>query len=148
MTIDSKSFRHFLCWFLAREHSYRHTSRTHNTETSNCKQAPTRLTFEFVCFVRTDKSCRLKRTIDEFFPIFPYDLICFLTNRNIKLIKMPVVQINDISVDFPFEPYDVQKEYMAKIIESLQKGQHAILESPSGNLLALISLQNIRLSYG
>lgn len=52
---------------------------------------------------------------------------------------MTVVQINNISVEFPFEPYDGQKKYMAKIIESLQKGQHAILESPAGKLLALIS---------
>lgn len=48
---------------------------------------------------------------------------------------MHVARINDISVEFPFEPYDVQKEYMAKIITSLQTEQNAILESPSGNAL-------------
>lgn len=46
---------------------------------------------------------------------------------------MPHARINNISVEFPFEPYDVQKEYMAKIITSLQTEQNAILESPSGN---------------
>lgn len=57
----------------------------------------------------------------------------FSTKRNIELNKMPVVQINNISVEFPFEPYDAQKSYMAHIIRSLQEGQNAILESPSGN---------------
>lgn len=45
---------------------------------------------------------------------------------------MPIVQINNVSVQFPFEPYDVQKEYMEKIIESLRTRRNAILESPSG----------------
>lgn len=42
------------------------------------------------------------------------------------------VRINGITVQFPYEPYSVQKEYMEKIIESLRTGKNAILESPSG----------------
>ena len=33
---------------------------------------------------------------------------------------MPEIVINGIPIRFPFEPYDVQKEYMTKVIECLQ----------------------------
>lgn len=45
---------------------------------------------------------------------------------------MHVVQINNVSVEFPFEPYPAQTKYMENIIESLKTRQNAILESPSG----------------
>lgn len=37
-----------------------------------------------------------------------------------------------IPVSFPFEPYDVQKTYMERVIESLQNNTNALLESPTG----------------
>ncbi|XP_014482362.1 PREDICTED: regulator of telomere elongation helicase 1 homolog [Dinoponera quadriceps] len=45
---------------------------------------------------------------------------------------MPDITINDIIVSFPFKPYPVQEEYMRKVIECLQNGQHGVLESPTG----------------
>ncbi|XP_026329662.1 regulator of telomere elongation helicase 1 homolog [Hyposmocoma kahamanoa] len=45
---------------------------------------------------------------------------------------MPDVMIAGIPVSFPFEPYDVQKAYMEKVIESLQNNTNALLESPTG----------------
>ncbi|XP_067211494.1 regulator of telomere elongation helicase 1 homolog [Linepithema humile] len=45
---------------------------------------------------------------------------------------MPDITINDIIVTFPFKPYSVQEEYMKKVIECLQNGQHGVLESPTG----------------
>ncbi|CAL1684007.1 unnamed protein product [Lasius platythorax] len=45
---------------------------------------------------------------------------------------MPDITINDIIVSFPFKPYSVQEEYMRKVIECLQNGQHGVLESPTG----------------
>ncbi|CEL98142.1 unnamed protein product [Vitrella brassicaformis CCMP3155] len=45
---------------------------------------------------------------------------------------MPVVDIGGYAVDFPFEPYDCQKIYMAHVIRALSTGQHALLESPTG----------------
>lgn len=45
---------------------------------------------------------------------------------------MPEVMIHGIPVNFPFEPYDVQKSYMEKVIESLQNNTNALLESPTG----------------
>lgn len=47
--------------------------------------------------------------------------------------KMYQAIIDGISVEFPFEPYPIQKQYMAKVIESLKTEQNAILEAPSGN---------------
>ncbi|MEW5299138.1 MAG: hypothetical protein WDW38_005032 [Sanguina aurantia] len=35
-------------------------------------------------------------------------------------------------VEFPFEPYDVQREYMSQVILALQQGKNALLESPTG----------------
>lgn len=45
---------------------------------------------------------------------------------------MTEILLHGVPVRFPFEPYDVQKDYMSKVVESLQKGENAILESPTG----------------
>ncbi|KAK2582863.1 hypothetical protein KPH14_008941 [Odynerus spinipes] len=45
---------------------------------------------------------------------------------------MPDVTINGIVINFPFKPYPVQEEYMAKVIECLQNSKHGVLESPTG----------------
>lgn len=45
---------------------------------------------------------------------------------------MTTFEIDGVPVKFPFEPYPVQKNYMQKVIESLTKAEHAILESPTG----------------
>jgi Rad3-related DNA helicase len=36
------------------------------------------------------------------------------------------------SVEFPFKPYDCQLIYMEKVVQSLQEGEFALLESPTG----------------
>ncbi|XP_058443866.1 regulator of telomere elongation helicase 1 homolog [Malaya genurostris] len=45
---------------------------------------------------------------------------------------MPEYSINGVPVNFPFEPYQVQRDYMAKVIECLQNGTNGVLESPTG----------------
>ncbi|XP_059683041.1 regulator of telomere elongation helicase 1 [Gavia stellata] len=45
---------------------------------------------------------------------------------------MPKVTLNGITVDFPFQPYECQEAYMAKVLECLQKKVNGILESPTG----------------
>eukprot|EP00501_MAST-03F_sp_TOSAG23-6_P001225 GSMAST32.ASY1.ANO1.1271.1 assembled CDS len=40
--------------------------------------------------------------------------------------------VRGIPVHFPFRPYTVQKLYMEKLIEALQTGKNALLESPTG----------------
>ncbi|XP_047352606.1 regulator of telomere elongation helicase 1 homolog [Vespa velutina] len=45
---------------------------------------------------------------------------------------MPDITINGIVINFPFKPYPVQEEYMAKVIECLQNSKHGVLESPTG----------------
>lgn len=45
---------------------------------------------------------------------------------------MPTVAIRGVSVDFPFEPYDLQKKYMEKVLECLQNETNGVLESPTG----------------
>ncbi|XP_006132510.2 regulator of telomere elongation helicase 1 isoform X1 [Pelodiscus sinensis] len=45
---------------------------------------------------------------------------------------MPKVTLNGITVDFPFQPYKCQEEYMTKVLECLQKKVNGILESPTG----------------
>uniref|UniRef100_A0A674MNE4 Regulator of telomere elongation helicase 1 n=1 Tax=Takifugu rubripes TaxID=31033 RepID=A0A674MNE4_TAKRU len=42
---------------------------------------------------------------------------------------MSSLTLNGVTVNFPFTPYDCQKDYMTKVIECLQK---VILESPTG----------------
>lgn len=43
-----------------------------------------------------------------------------------------IIDIHGINVKFPFEPYDLQKDYMKKVIEALEGHQNAVLESPTG----------------
>ncbi|KAL9696154.1 hypothetical protein quinque_015439 [Culex quinquefasciatus] len=45
---------------------------------------------------------------------------------------MPEYLINGIPVNFPFEPYQVQRDYMARVIECLQNSSNGVLESPTG----------------
>ncbi|KAM9372083.1 regulator of telomere elongation helicase 1 [Phaethornis superciliosus] len=45
---------------------------------------------------------------------------------------MPRVTLNGVAVDFPFQPYPCQEDYMAKVLECLQKKVNGILESPTG----------------
>lgn len=35
--------------------------------------------------------------------------------------NMPKITLNGITVDFPFQPYECQEAYMAKVLECLQK---------------------------
>lgn len=43
-----------------------------------------------------------------------------------------IINIKGLEVKFPFEPYELQKEYMRKVIEALRNEQNAVLESPTG----------------
>lgn len=45
---------------------------------------------------------------------------------------MPTFDINATEVNFPFEPYDVQRDFMTKVIQSLNECKNAALESPTG----------------
>lgn len=63
---------------------------------------------------------------------------------------MPSVTINNVDVDFPFSPYECQKDYMGHVIKALQLKQNAILESPTGTgktLCLLCSVLAWRLTY-
>ncbi|OTF75449.1 regulator of telomere elongation helicase 1-like protein, partial [Euroglyphus maynei] len=42
------------------------------------------------------------------------------------------VEINGITVIFPFKPYDIQIDYMNAVIKALNNRQNALLESPTG----------------
>lgn len=45
---------------------------------------------------------------------------------------MPSYNLRGINVDFPFEAYKCQIDYMEKVIEALQNRSNALLESPTG----------------
>ncbi|KAG9331200.1 hypothetical protein JZ751_019914 [Albula glossodonta] len=45
---------------------------------------------------------------------------------------MPPITLRGITVDFPFTPYECQKDYMSKVIECLQNKVNGVLESPTG----------------
>lgn len=42
------------------------------------------------------------------------------------------VIIKDIPVKFPFQPYELQKDYMERVIDCLQQETNGVLESPTG----------------
>lgn len=39
---------------------------------------------------------------------------------------------NNVRIEFPYKPYDVQVDYMKKVIDSCSSGNYALLESPTG----------------
>lgn len=41
-------------------------------------------------------------------------------------------KIDDITLHFPFKPYDGQIKYMTAVVKSLESKTHAALESPTG----------------
>lgn len=45
---------------------------------------------------------------------------------------MPKITLSGVTVDFPFQPYRCQEEYMSKVLECLQKKVNGVLESPTG----------------
>jgi regulator of telomere elongation helicase 1 len=45
---------------------------------------------------------------------------------------MPAIDIENVSVEFPFQPYPAQVTYMEKVVEALNKRTNALLESPTG----------------
>lgn len=45
---------------------------------------------------------------------------------------MTELNVRGVPIRFPFQPYNVQREFMSKVIESLQYGHNALLESPTG----------------
>ena len=50
-----------------------------------------------------------------------------------KFLKRQVaIEIAGTKVYFPFKPYDSQIEYMKKVMDALNEGQNALLESPTG----------------
>jgi regulator of telomere elongation helicase 1 len=42
------------------------------------------------------------------------------------------LQLRGVDVTFPFSPYDGQRTFMERLIEALQGGENALLESPTG----------------
>uniref|UniRef100_A0A7N6FHZ4 Regulator of telomere elongation helicase 1 n=1 Tax=Anabas testudineus TaxID=64144 RepID=A0A7N6FHZ4_ANATE len=45
---------------------------------------------------------------------------------------MASLTLRDVTVNFPFPPYECQKDYMSKVIECLQMKMNGVLESPTG----------------
>lgn len=54
-----------------------------------------------------------------------------------------IIEIEGLQVKFPFEPYPLQRDYMAKIIEALNNKQNAVLESPTGKIKSTFRVTKI-----
>lgn len=44
-----------------------------------------------------------------------------------------IAKINGLELDFPFELYQLQKDYIAQLIQALDTKSNAVLESPTGS---------------
>eukprot|EP00189_Rhodosorus_marinus_P000603 CAMPEP_0113958386 /NCGR_PEP_ID=MMETSP0011_2-20120614/3387_1 /TAXON_ID=101924 /ORGANISM="Rhodosorus marinus" /LENGTH=960 /DNA_ID=CAMNT_0000969235 /DNA_START=152 /DNA_END=3031 /DNA_ORIENTATION=- /assembly_acc=CAM_ASM_000156 len=45
---------------------------------------------------------------------------------------MVMINVSGLDVNFPFTPYECQKVYMEHVVQALQMGSNALLESPTG----------------
>jgi hypothetical protein len=55
-----------------------------------------------------------------------------------------IYSIEGIDVDFPFDAYGPQIQYMKQVIRALKTGENALLESPTGNIPQLCPYLYIR----
>jgi superfamily II DNA or RNA helicase len=42
------------------------------------------------------------------------------------------IELRGVQVHFPFKPYKCQEDYMGKVLDSLNRSENALLESPTG----------------
>ena len=65
-----------------------------------------------------------------------------------KIPDFQRIKIKGVNVPFLYEPYDLQREFMSTMIEAMQNGDNALLESPTGTgktlslLCAALAFQN------
>ena len=59
-------------------------------------------------------------------------------------IEYQRVDVGGTCVNFPFTPYDIQVDYMKKVLECLDNSHHGLLESPTGTGKTLSSLSGLR----
>ena len=52
--------------------------------------------------------------------------------KSVKATKPTMVKLNGIPVHFPFKPYQLQEDYMLKVINALDNSENALIESPTG----------------
>lgn len=50
-----------------------------------------------------------------------------------------LIEVNGVQIQFPFEPYQLQRDYMSRVISALDNKQNAVLESPTGKNIFKIS---------
>ena len=53
------------------------------------------------------------------------------------------IKIRGIEVDFPFQPYKCQVDYMEKVIACLQEKKNGVLESPTGDVFNIIESDTV-----
>ena len=66
----------------------------------------------------------------------------FIVDKNLAKEQKELI-IRDTRVHFPYEPYDVQIEYMRNVIEALKKRGNGLLESPTGTGKTLCLLASV-----
>ena len=50
----------------------------------------------------------------------------------VELFTMNGIEVDGTFIRFPYEPYDVQKVYMQKVLDCLKDKKFGLLESPTG----------------
>ena len=53
-------------------------------------------------------------------------------NLRMSTAQPEAFAVDDVSIKFPYEPYEVQKVYMQKVVECLKDQKFGCLESPTG----------------
>ena len=48
------------------------------------------------------------------------------------VLRQAAIEISGVKVHFPFRPYGCQIEYMNRVMQALNDGKNALLESPTG----------------
>lgn len=59
-------------------------------------------------------------------------LLCAVVKKEKIVHRQVAIEISGVKVHFPFKPYACQIEYMNRVMEALNEGKNALLESPTG----------------
>ena len=52
--------------------------------------------------------------------------------KKVNLSDHQKIRMSGYELFFPFSPYDVQSDYMQKVLTAIKNGENALLESPTG----------------
>lgn len=66
--------------------------------------------------------------------------ICHINKENVPCATVPQDNVEKVDFPFPFEPYDIQLQFMTALYATLKESKMGIFESPTGKISMVLFL--------